>query len=146
MTDNPDFVQGGMFGGLNFQPIDWNAPTGSQPANTQPQDWTTIPAIPQLPGKTFAPSATTQGPVITSSGGTSTGGSVSPNGSPINAQGTPSNASAATQPQPGQSIQSGSLADYFLRGVIIVLGFIFVAIGLNMFRPGVVPDPRHVLR
>lgn len=40
---------------------------------------------------------------------------------------------------------TGTLADYFLRAVVIILGFIFVAIGLNMFKPGMVPDPRNVV-
>src|ERR1035437_8283154 len=36
---------------------------------------------------------------------------------------------------------AGSLADYLARAIIIVLGFIFVAIALNMLRPGTVPMP-----
>lgn len=40
---------------------------------------------------------------------------------------------------PGQSVTGaartpGSIADYFIRGVVIILGFIFVAVGLSMFR------------
>jgi hypothetical protein len=37
---------------------------------------------------------------------------------------------------------AGSLADYFARAIIVILGFIFVAVGLNMLRPGTVPTPR----
>lgn len=44
-------------------------------------------------------------------------------------------APAANAPSPG------SLADYFSRAIIVVLGFIFVAVGLNMLRPGTVPVP-----
>jgi len=29
----------------------------------------------------------------------------------------------------------GQLAAYFIRGVVIILGFIFVAVGLTMFKP-----------
>jgi hypothetical protein len=42
-------------------------------------------------------------------------------------------APAANAPAPG------SIADYFSRAIIVVLGFIFVAVGLNMLRPGTVP-------
>lgn len=41
----------------------------------------------------------------------------------------------------GAGITPGGVADYFARGVIIILGFIFVAVGLNMFRPGIVYNP-----
>jgi len=52
-------------------------------------------------------------------------------------------------PNPGQggssqAIVSGSLADYFARAIIIVLGFIFIAVGLNMLRPGTVPMPARL--
>lgn len=73
-------------------------------------------------------------------------GNVQPNGAPSYTIGQPSNAQAGAQPQQSSGIASGSIADYFLRGVIIVLGFIFVAIGLNMFRPGIVPNPVNVVR
>jgi hypothetical protein len=114
--------------------------------NSIGSDWSTIPNYLSSLPSSFAPSQTSHGAVITSQGGASGSASVAPNGAPTNAQGAPSNAVAGSQPQPASGVQSGSLADYFLRGVIIVLGFIFVAIGLNMFRPGVVPDPRRVLR
>jgi hypothetical protein len=46
---------------------------------------------------------------------------------------------------PGMSgVTAGSLADYFARAIIIILGFIFVAIGLNMLRPGTVPMPTKI--
>lgn len=125
------FVQGGAFGGLNFQPVDWGAPFGSQPANP-------LPALPS----TFAPSSTSAGPVITSQGGAgSSGPNVGGTFAPTNTIGTPSNAQATAQPQPASGLSSGSIADYFVRAVIVILGFIFVAIGLNMFKPGLVPVP-----
>ena len=73
-------------------------------------------------------------------------GNVASNGAPTFALGTPSNAQAGAQPQASSGIASGSIADYFLRFVIIVLGFIFVAVGLNMFRPGIVPNPAKLVR
>jgi hypothetical protein len=50
--------------------------------------------------------------------------------------GTPSNTqpSAAAISNPPTSTVGGSIADYFTRAVIIILGFIFVAVGLGMFR------------
>lgn len=44
------------------------------------------------------------------------------------------------------SIAPGSLADYFARAIIIVLGFIFIAVGLNMLKPGLVPNPVRAAR
>lgn len=125
------FVQGGAFGGLNFQPVDWGATFGPQPANP----------VPSL-GSTFAPSQTSAGNVVTSQGASgSSAPNVGPTGAPINTIGTPSNAQAGAQPTPASGISSGSIADYFIRAVIVILGFIFVAIGLNMFKPGIVPVP-----
>ena len=88
-------------------------------------------------GSSFAPSSTSPGNAVTSLGGSNAGASAVQ--SPLNL--VPSNAAAGSQPAAASGTASGSLADYFFRGVIIVLGFIFVAIGLNMFRPGTVPVP-----
>lgn len=141
-----DYVQGGIFGGLNFQPLGWGAPTGPQPANPLPS----LPSLPQL----GAPSQTTAGNVVTSQGSASGLGGISapPNGAPTNAVGTPSNASAGAQPQSTGSswlpdwLSQGSIGDFFLRVLIVILGFIFVAIGLNMFKPGIVPNPVNAVR
>jgi hypothetical protein len=108
-------------------------------------DWATVPNYLQAIPSSFAPSQTSGGPVITSSGGASGSAGVG-TGSAGTSLTAPSNAAATAQPAPASGVTSGSLADYFLRGVIVVLGFIFVAVGLNMFRPGVVPDPRRLVR
>ena len=94
--------------------------------------------LPTLPSN-FAPSSTSPGNAVTSLGGAGADSFTTPTaGTTI----VPSNAAATAQPVAASGgVTSGSLADYFLRGVIIVLGFIFVAIGLNMFRPGTVPVP-----
>lgn len=42
---------------------------------------------------------------------------------------------------PIPSAVAGSISDYFVRAVVVILGFIFVAIGLNMFRPGTIVVP-----
>lgn len=42
---------------------------------------------------------------------------------------------------PAPAITSGSLSDYFARAIIVILGLIFVAVGLNMLKPGLVPVP-----
>lgn len=166
MTDDVQFVQGGIFGGLTSQPLGWGSPTGPQPAQpvpwtdslipkssggltgnssttnsgTAPADWTALTTLPALPNpSTFAPSQTSQGNVVTSQG--SAGGSAGVDPTHGTTIGMPSNAQAGAQPAPASGITSGSLADYFLRAVVIILGFIFLAIGLNMFKPGLVPVP-----
>lgn len=105
-------------------------------------DWS-IPALPAINFGSFAPSSTTRGAVVTSQGGASTGGGVSPAGATALA---PGNASPTTPAPTASGVTSGSLADYFLRFVIVVLGFIFVAIGLNMFKPGIVPNPVRAIK
>lgn len=138
MADNggfPTFAPDGtMLGNLtsNF------GQTPVAETNSVASDWGTIPNYLSSIPSSFAPSQTTAGNVVASSGGTSTGGSVAATGAPANAVGTPSNAQA----NPATSgVTSGSIGDYFLRFVIVVLGFIFVAVGLNMFKPGLVPNP-----
>lgn len=51
------------------------------------------------------------------------------------------NASATAAANPTSGPVAGSIADYFARAIIIILGFIFIAVGLNMLRPGTVPVP-----
>jgi hypothetical protein len=66
-------------------------------------------------------------------------GSPTPSQTLNNPQGT----QATTAPSlPSNTPTAGSLADYFARGIIVVLGFIFVAVGLNMLRPGTVSVPK----
>jgi hypothetical protein len=95
--------------------------------------------LPSLPSVgSFAPSQTTPGAgVITSGGNVGSNTNIAPAGATTAA---PSNAAATAQPTTAGGIQSGSLADYFYRVVIVVLGFIFVAVGLHMFAPSVVPN------
>lgn len=51
-------------------------------------------------------------------------------------------ASAAAPGAYSSAPEPGSWADYFARAIIVVLGFIFIAVGLNMLRPGTVPIAR----
>ena len=51
---------------------------------------------------------------------------------------------AAAQDAKAPAMTAGSLGDYFARAIIIVLGFIFVAVGLNMLRPGTLPVPKLI--
>lgn len=98
--------------------------TGTMLGN-QTSDWGTIPnslpALPPIPGLASTPAG------VKSAGGTATGGTVAATGAAQGTSGTPSNA------QPSASGVPSGVADYFLRGVIVVLGFIFVAVGLRMF-------------
>jgi hypothetical protein len=86
-----------------------------------------------IAGATLSPG--TSGNLITSGG----------QAAPLNtsAAAPTSQASVATPSTVLSSAPSpGSLADYFARGIIVILGFIFIAVGLNMLRPGTVPLPR----
>ncbi len=51
--------------------------------------------------------------------------------------GTPNTAAQATGLAQGQTDTSGAtpgtVGDYFIRGAVVILGFIFVAVGLRMF-------------
>lgn len=97
--------------------------------------------IPAIPGNSL-----TTGGVTTNLNGSTLGNGIS--GSTIStpaATATPNTAgttSAAAATTPAAGPANGSLADYFARAIIIVLGFIFIAVGLNMLRPGTVPVPR----
>jgi hypothetical protein len=125
------------------------SPSGQMLGNMT-SDWgqvpNSLPTLPELPAisSSFAPSQTTPGNVVTSQGSTGGGSAGILPAAPINL--LPSNAQSGAQPQPTGGITSGSLADYFYRAVIVILGFIFVAIGLNMFRPGIVPNPVNVIK
>ena len=148
-----DYVQGGMFGGLTFAPIDFNPTFGPQGPTVAPNESslgylgtnpnlnTNIPGstLPtnqqfQLQGSTISQGI--QGATISAPASTST-----PNTTQTTPSSNPANASAGTA---GGGPAGGSLADYFARAIIIVLGFIFVAVGLNMLRPGTVPLPGRV--
>jgi len=100
-----------------------------------------IGQIPAIPGNSL-----TTGGVTTNLNGSTLGTGIS--GSTIStpaASATPNTAGTTTAPAaitPAAGPSSGSLADYFARAIIIVLGFIFIAVGLNMLRPGTIPTPR----
>lgn len=95
-----------------------------------------VPQAVNMPGST---PYTIQGATLggNSSGGTvtnSTGASAVPNQVVTNPLG---NSGTITPQQPAtaaasSSVSPGSIADYFARAVIIILGFIFVAEGLRM--------------
>lgn len=76
----------------------------------------------------FSPSAATNpiGQGLAAIGSTSVGSS---NLNPFNAASTVGNAIGTTA-----STAASSISSYFYRGVVIILGFIFVGIGLSMFR------------
>lgn len=75
----------------------------------------------------------TVGPsVVTTGGGLSVPNTVAANPT-AQASVTPPSSSTAGP-------AAGSLADYFARGIIIILGFIFIAVGLDMLKPGIVPQ------
>jgi len=121
----PQYVQGGIFGGLDFQPLEGpQAPWGTTPA-TQPS----ISPVPGLPGSTLFTGPSSTGSAAQPSG-------VFPTGAP-QGQVTPSAASSPPSASAGtSSAASGFLglpSDWFYRAIVIILGFIFVALGLRMF-------------
>jgi|SRR5579862_198856 len=86
----------------------------------------TVPATPSLPASGAASGAGSTGAAPTP---VTSGGSTNP---------TQSDTASAATP--------GTLQNYFMRAVIIIVGFIFLAVGLNMVKPGIVPDPRDAMR
>lgn len=124
----PQYVQGGMFGGMSFQPLGWGADFGSTPAQTP-----AISPAPGLPGSTLNTGI--------QSGGSVAGGGGPPVGITGATVGIPgpstASAPAATTPAAtsGSSGPFGLPVDWFPRLVLIVLGMIFVAVGLKMLAP-----------
>lgn len=96
-------------------------------------------AVPGITGNTFGNVGNNGG------GGILSAGSSLPNlaGSTVasNPTGQASVNAGTSNPVASNAPSAGSRADYFARGVIIILGFIFIAVGLNMLRPGTVPNP-----
>jgi hypothetical protein len=96
-------------------------------------------AVPGITGSTFGNQGNNAGTGILPAGSSQPNLAVSTIASNPTAQASvnpgTSNPIAANAPS------AGSLADYFARGIIIILGFIFIAVGLNMLRPGTVPNP-----
>lgn len=70
-----------------------------------------------------------------STAGSFIGGGVQNIGNALVGAFMPANSAAANA---SASLGTTSIADYFFRGVIIILGFIFMAVGLSMFRQAVV--------
>lgn len=98
-------------------------------------------------GGATAPNLGAPQPIVGSSLGASGSGAVplSITGTSAGFSTTPAQqASAPSATAPGPA--SGSLADYFARTIIVILGFIFVAVGLHLLAPSTVPDVRNVVR
>lgn len=98
-----------------------------------------------VPGASF-PALPQQGAPPAQLGNTITGATIAaPSIAPVTGATTTANnptgaapaAAATTSPSWAPSV--GSLSDWFARAIIVVLGFIFVAVSLNMMRPGTVP-------
>lgn len=127
---NADVTQPVGFGVFDPQGANYNASGYGLPAQfSQPFSPS---ATPNISGSTLSPSTVVGSPLAQTSLPQSFGST------PTQQASTPAPAA------PGPS--SGSLADYFARTIIVVLGFIFVAVGLHMLAPGTVPDVRNVAR
>lgn len=127
--------------------VPWEGPTNN--AINADVGANSVPSISPLPGL----------PGSTLSGGIQSGGSTLGSGGSLNvaptsqttattpaATSTPPASTAAPAATTSSGPATGSIADYFARAVIIILGMIFVAIGLHMLAPSVVPDVRRVGR
>lgn len=113
---NGESQGGGTFG--NTSPLTPIAPLNNIFSGTTP---TTLASVPNL-SSYLSGSSPTSG---SSSGGTA------PNATVGNQSGSDTASAAAP----------GSVQNYFTRAVIVIMGFIFLAVGLNMIKPGVVPNP-----
>jgi len=134
-----DALSSGQFDAVGSNSTTFNYGTGSGDLLSTP-----FPALPAI-SSAFAPSATSAGNVVTSMGGATTGGNI-PGAGSVAINGTASAPSNAQAGIASTSNAASSVKDYFLRAVIIILGFIFVAVGLNMFRPGLVPNPVNLAK
>lgn len=107
----------------------WNGLFGSAPAGANP-----VATVPVGPA----------GSAASASGTPSTG----PSGAIAASQQTPLSSGGTTNP--GQSDTSsasipGTIQNYFTRAIVVVVGFIFLAVGLHMLAPSVVPDIRRAV-
>lgn len=110
-------VQGGIFGGMSFQPLGWDAPTGSTPAATGGGlSLPDVPALPSIGGSAGSAASGTIQQAATAAG--ITGGAVPP---------------AATTGSTTASTGASVANSWFIRGTIVILGFVFVAVGLSQF-------------
>lgn len=113
--NQPQFVQGGIFGGLSSAPISFNPTFGSTPATTQTAE---LPGTATTPSVGGAGSAAFQGIPGAASAAGITGGSVPP---------------ASTTGSTAGAGGASTLNNWFVRAVIVILGFVFVAVGLSQF-------------
>jgi hypothetical protein len=142
-----DPASGNVIGGGSF-----NNPGSYQPFAGFPEN--PMPTL-QLPtgylsqfgiGVSNPPNSPAPPNLVRSSGNAGGFTTVSATNAPTDARGAPSNPDLGATVSGGVGPVTGSIADYFARAVIIILGFIFVAVGLNMFKPGIVPDPRKLVK
>lgn len=124
-------------------PISLNQVDLPPPLGTSNAEYNAYPATSNDPNYSIGNSTlagATLFPLSSGATGSAPAGTSTPNTAAANPVGT----SAITPPATASSISPGSLADYFARGIIVVLGFIFIAIGLNMLKPGLVPMPTRI--
>lgn len=103
-----------MFGGLNWKPLENDAPFGSTPA-ASPFSLPDVPSLPPVGGAAKSGASAIK-QAATAAG--ITGGTIAP---------------GATTGNPSVATGAGVLNSWFARGVIVVLGFVFVAVGLSQF-------------
>lgn len=102
-----DLVQGGMFGGLNWKPLDNDAPFG--------------PPAPAMSGTTLSTASNTL---------KETGTALASAGKSAGIKGA-----SIVDTSTGAAGGSNAIGGLLTRAVVVILGFVFVAVGLTMFRP-----------
>jgi hypothetical protein len=156
--DATDIVLNAGSGGLGLgQSVNWGGlPAGASdfPTATQFNSAFAGSTVGTITGGTIAapsPASTTGQAAATGQGGIGSDYAQTANGaaSPLAGQ-----TAATGQGTNANTPQTGSVGNYFIRGVIIILGFIFVAVGLSMFRAtsaiaapivSKIPGARHLI-
>jgi hypothetical protein len=143
-------IGSGTFNNGSGGPIGTYTPTNAAPANpASAPSWTQplssagslISSVKNslfgTAGGAATPAASAPGP-----GAASGPGATGANPTPVTTGGSTN----PTQSDTASAATPGTLQNYFMRAVIIIVGFIFLAVGLNMLKPGIVPDPRDAVR
>lgn len=82
------------------------------------------------------------------SGASPLGTSFTGSGAPATSSGPSPGVGGSTNPGTSDSSSAGipgTVQNYFMRALVIITGMIFLAVGLNMLRPGTVPGPREIM-
>lgn len=108
----------------------WFNETTGQGGTFKPNDYTPLAPLPALPSNFAPPSAT--GNVVSSKGSGASGN--------LPALASPPTSIGPANPMDTATGAGATISDYFIRGILVVLGFIFVGVGLKGLAPNVVAE------